>query len=56
MRDGSSVWVCVCRGGGGGGLMREIKTPQQDFALKMQEGLMHERSIFVGHYGIICYL
>ena len=36
--------------------MREIKTPQQDFALKMQEGLMREGSVFAGHYGITCYL
>ena len=29
-------------GGGGGGLMRGIKTPQYEFALKMQGGLMRE--------------
>ena len=29
-------------GGGGGGLMRGIKIPLQDFALKMQGGLMRE--------------
>ena len=29
-------------GGGVGGLMRGIKIPQQDFALKMQGGLMRE--------------
>ena len=28
--------------GGGGGLMRRIKVPQQDFALKTQGGLMRE--------------
>ena len=40
---------------GGGGLMRRIKIPQQEFALKMQGRLMHEGgggSIFAGHYGI----
>ena len=30
------------RGGGGGGLMRGIKIPLHDFALKMQGGLMCE--------------
>ena len=30
------------RGGGGGGLMRGIKIPLHDFALKMQGGLMRE--------------
>ena len=41
-----------------GGLMRGIKIPQQDFALKMQGGLMREGrgggwgGIFAGHYGI----
>ena len=39
-------------GGGGGGLMRGIKIPQQDFALKMQGGLMRKGDIFAGHYGI----
>ena len=34
---------------GGGGLMREIKIPLQDFALKMQRGLMRE-----GGGGHIC--
>ena len=37
--------MCVCSGGGGGGgggLMHGIKTPQQDFALKMQGGLMRD--------------
>ena len=29
-------------GGGGGGLMRGIKIPLHDFALKMQGGLMRE--------------
>ena len=29
-------------GGGGGGLMRGIKIPQQEFALKIQGGLMRE--------------
>ena len=33
---------------GGGGLMRGIKIPQQEFALKMQGG----EGVFVGHYGI----
>ena len=34
--------------------MRGIKIPLQDFALKMQGGLMHEGGggVFVGHYGI----
>ena len=36
LRDESSS------GKGGGGLMRGIKIPQQEFALKMQGGLMHE--------------
>ena len=41
------------RGGGGGGLMRRIKIPQYEFALKMQGGLMREGGggIFAGHYG-----
>ena len=33
---------CVERRGGGGGLMRGIKIPLHDFALKMQGGLMRE--------------
>ena len=40
---------------GGGGLMRGIKIPQQEFALKMQGRLMREGGgggIFAGHYGI----
>ena len=32
---------------GGGGVMRGIEIPQQEFALKMQGG------VFVGHYGNI---
>ena len=36
--ESSSVCVCVV----GGGLMHGIKTPQQDFALKMQGGLMRD--------------
>ena len=28
-----------------------IKIPQQDFALKMQGGLMHEGGCICGHYG-----
>ena len=39
---------CVCVGGV---LLHGIKTPQQDFALKMQGELMRERGVFVGHYG-----
>ena len=35
----------------GGGLMRGIKIPLQDFALKMQGGIMHEGGVFAGHYG-----
>ena len=35
--------------------MREIKIPQYEFALKMQEGLMREGGIFAGHYGINVY-
>ena len=38
--------MCVW-GGLGGGLIREIKIPQQDFALKLQGGLC----VFAGHYG-----
>ena len=36
------------------GLMRVIKIPQQEFALKMQGGgeLMRDVLLFVGHYGI----
>ena len=34
--------------------MRGIKIPQQDLALKMPGGLMHEGGgVFAGHYGII---
>ena len=40
LRDKSSSGV---------GLMRGIKIPQQDFALKMPGGLMRE--VFAGHYG-----
>ena len=36
---------------GGGGLMRGIKIPLHDFALKMQGGLMREGGVFAGHYG-----
>ena len=33
--------------------MRGIKTPQYEFALKMQGGLMREGGgVFAGHYGI----
>ena len=35
-------------GGLGGGLMCRIKTPQQDYALKMQGG----GGIFAGHYDL----
>ena len=37
----------------GGGVMRRIKTPQQDFAIKRRGGggLMHEGGVFAGHYG-----
>ena len=47
--------VCVCGGGGGGGgegLMRGIKTPQQDFALTVKGGggLSPSEGVFVGHY------
>ena len=31
--------------------MRGIKIPPQDFALKMQGGLMREGGVFAGHYG-----
>ena len=48
--------VCVCRGGRGGGAYVRDKNTSASFVLKMQEGLMHERSIFVGHYSITCYL
>ena len=30
-----------------GGLVRGIKIPQQDFALKMQGGLMHEEGAYL---------
>ena len=50
LRDESSVCVGV------GGAYVWDKTPQQDFALKMQEGLMREGNVFAGHYGITCYL
>ena len=33
--------------GGGGGLMRGIKTPQYEFALKMQGGLMREGGAYL---------
>ena len=33
--------------------MHGIKIPQQDFALKTQGGLMHERGAFAGHYVIV---
>ena len=37
----------------GGGLMRGIKIPLQDFALKTLGGLMREGGggVFAGHYG-----
>ena len=35
-----------------GGLMRRIKIPQQDFALKLPGGLCARGGIFAGHYGI----
>ena len=35
-----------------GELMRGIKIPQYEFALKMQGGLMHEGGVFAGHYGM----
>ena len=41
-------------GGGGGGLMRGIKIPQYEFALKMQGGGLCARGgVFAGHYGIM---
>ena len=36
--------------------MHGIRTPQQEFVLKMQEGLMREGGVFAGQYGITCYL
>ena len=46
--------MSLLRGGKGGeGLMCRIKIPLQDFALKMQGGLMREGGgIFSVHYGI----
>ena len=35
------------RGGEGGGAMRGIKLPPQDFALKMQGGLMREGGAYL---------
>ena len=35
--------------------MRGIKTPQQDFALKMQGGLCVRGGIFAGHYGTVSF-
>ena len=35
----------------GGGLMRGIKIPLHDFALKMQGGLCVRGGVFAGHYG-----
>ena len=32
--------------------MRGIKTPQQDFTLKMPGGLCARGGVFAGHYGI----
>ena len=42
--------------GGGGGLMRGIKIPQYEFALKMQGGggLCARGGVFAGHYGMCC--
>ena len=41
--------------GGGGGVMRGIKIPQYEFALKMQGGGLCARGgIFAGHYNGIC--
>ena len=46
---------CKVAGGGGGGLMRGIKIPQQDFALKMmQGGLMHEGGHICGTLRCTC--
>ena len=39
------IWLRDKSSSGGGGLMRGIKIPQQDFALKMLGG------VFAGHYG-----
>ena len=36
----------------GGGLMRGIKIPQQEFALKCRGGLCARGGVFAGHYGI----
>ena len=46
-------WDESSSGGWGGWLMHWIKIPQQEFALKMQGGLMREGvgGVFVGHYG-----
>ena len=35
--------------------MREIKIPQYEFALKMQEELIREGGIFAEYYGIKVY-
>ena len=40
---------------GGGGLMRGIKIPQQEFALKMQGGLMREVGYICGTLRYILY-
>ena len=47
----SSTSPTLPGGGGGGELMRGIKIPLQDFALKMQGGLCARGGIFEGHYG-----
>ena len=39
----------------GWGLMRGIKIPHQDFALKMQGGAYAQGGVFSGHYGIYMY-
>ena len=39
----------------GGGLMRGIKIPLHDFALKMQGGLCARGGVFAGHFGIIIF-
>ena len=37
----------------GGELLRGIKIPLQDCALKVKEGLMREGDVFAGHYAVM---
>ena len=49
---GLSIHIASQSRTGEGGLIREIKIPVQKLWLKMGGGLIHERGVLAGHYGL----